>query len=233
MLIRGFYKSRLFFVLFLIAGLATIGVGVFPEDSRPMHGIVTPIALIFAALSAISSYRLHEGPAAYFTVILGAGELQWKDIDFNTRQVRITPEKGSNPRILPISTELIAMLNLLQTDTEYVFKKGEYEHFSEGFRRHCKKIAVALGDKDLRRITLRTMRHYKGTMKYQKTKDILHVMRTLGHKNIKNTLVYTHLINFKADEYITKVAKGSNEACQLLEAGFEYVLTTPDGLMIF
>jgi hypothetical membrane protein len=74
-LIRDFHKSRIFFLLFLVTGLATIGVGVFPEDSRPMHGIVTPITLIFGALSAMSSFSLHEKPAAYFTVLLGAVSL--------------------------------------------------------------------------------------------------------------------------------------------------------------
>lgn len=71
LLIRRFNSSRVFFVLFLITGLATMGVGVFPEDSRPMHGIVTPIALIFGALAAVFSYRIHEKPASYFTVVLG------------------------------------------------------------------------------------------------------------------------------------------------------------------
>jgi integrase len=162
-----------------------------------------------------------------------AWQIKWNDIDYNTKQVRITPEKGSNPRILPISNELIAMLNLLPRETEYVFKKGKYKHFSEGYRRHSKKIAVTLSDNNLARITFKTMRHYKGTMEYHKTKDILHVKQVLGHKNIKNTLVYTHLINFRAEEYTTKVANNSDEACVLLEAGFEYVLTSPDGLMIF
>ena len=162
-----------------------------------------------------------------------AWQLRWKDIDYNTRQVRITPEKGSNPRILPISNELISMLNLLPKEIEYVFKNGRYRHFSEGFRKHSKKIAAELGDPDLARIKFKTMRHYKGTMEYHKTKDILHVKQVLGHKNIKNTLVYTHLINFRAEEYTTKVAKNSDEACVLLESGFEYVLTSPDGLMIF
>ena len=63
--------STVFFILFLVAGLATVGVGVFPEDSRPMHGIVTPVALLFAAMSAMASYRFHEKPASYFTLLLG------------------------------------------------------------------------------------------------------------------------------------------------------------------
>ena len=36
-------------------------------------------------------------------------------------------------------------------------------------------------------------------------------MRTLGHKNIRITLVYTYLIDFKADEYSTKVASGAED----------------------
>ncbi len=75
--------------------------------------------------------------------------------------------------------------------------------------------------------------HFKGTMEYHKTKDILHVMEVLGHKNIKNTLVYTHLVNFKTDEFVSKVAKTADEAAKLVEGGFEYVCTTPENLLLF
>ena len=66
-----------------------------------------------------------------------------------------------------------------------------------------------------------------------KTKDILYVMRLLGHKNIKNTLIYTQLIDFKDDEFICKAATKSEEAKQLIELGFEYVCTATDGVMLF
>ena len=56
-------------------------------------------------------------------------------------------------------------------------------------------------------------------MEYHKTKDILHVKKLLGHKNIQNTLVYTHLINFESEEFVCKVAKTLEECIQLLEAG--------------
>jgi len=65
-------------------------------------------------------------------------------------------------------------------------------------------------------------------MEYHKTKDILHVMRILGHKNIKNTLVYTQLMDFQDDDYVSRVAKTIEEACQLVEAGFEYVCEMDD-----
>ena len=69
-------------------------------------------------------------------------------------------------------------------------------------------------------------------MTYHKTRDILYVKEVLGHKNIKNTMFYTHLIHFKDDEFSAKVAKSVEEACKLIEAGFQYV-TEMDGAKIF
>ena len=54
----------------------------------------------------------------------------------------------------------------------------------------------------------------------------------MGHRNIKNTLVYTHLIQFSSEEFISKVAGTIEEACNLIEAGFEYV-TDMDNVKIF
>jgi hypothetical protein len=39
--------------------------------------------------------------------------------------------------------------------------------------------------------------------------------------------------NFKNDEYASKVAKTVKEASKLVEAGFDYVCTTPENLMLF
>lgn len=63
-------------------------------------------------------------------------------------------------------------------------------------------------------------------MEYHRTKDILHVQQVLGHKNIKNTMVYITLAEelFKDQrEYVSKVAKNVKEARALIEVGFEYV----------
>ena len=60
-------------------------------------------------------------------------------------------------------------------------------------------------------------------MEYNKTRDILHVMNILGHKMIQNTLKYTHLINIQEDQYVSRIARTTVEACQLVENGFEYV----------
>jgi hypothetical protein len=58
-------------------------------------------------------------------------------------------------------------------------------------------------------------------MEYHRTKDLVYVMRMLGHRSIKNTLLYTQLIEFpEDDEFVCKVAKTVQEASQLIESGF-------------
>lgn len=100
------------------------------------------------------------------------------------------------------------------------------------FEKQRRKIAFKLNNPRLLQISFHTFRHWKATMEYHKTKDILHVMQLLGHKNIKYTLKYTQLVNFKNDEYTCKVAKNPKEIKELIEAGFEYV-TEQDNLKFF
>ncbi|MBS7635298.1 site-specific integrase [Candidatus Bathyarchaeota archaeon] len=170
-----------------------------------------------------------------------AGEiwrLSWRDIDSVTRTVRITPEKGSEPRISHISQKLMQMLESLPRDRgEGVFSKPyqSIKHLAGNFQRQRRRLSVKLKNPRLNRITFHTLRHWKATMEYHKTKDILYVMRMLGHKNIKNTLIYVQLADemFRdQQEYISKVACNVKEACALVEAGFEYVCDI-DGVKIF
>lgn len=160
-----------------------------------------------------------------------ASKLKWTDIDFENAAVRVTPEKGSNPRILKISNKLIAMLNALPKDSTTIFPNVTI--MRKSFVRQRARLAIKLQNSRLKQITFHTFRHWKATMEYAKTKDILHVMRLLGHKNIKNTLIYTQLVDFKDDEFVCKAAITSKEAQQLIEAGFEYVCTATDGVMLF
>lgn len=95
-----------------------------------------------------------------------------------------------------------------------------------------KKISYKLQNPRINRITFHSLRHFYGTIEYNRTKDILHVKERLGHRNINSTLIYTHLVNFEGDEYHTSVAKNLKKDQELLEAGFEYV-TERDGAKIY
>jgi hypothetical protein len=58
----------------------------------------------------------------------------------------------------------------------------------------------------------------------------------LGHRSILSTQKYIHLSNTlftgENDEFHVKVAKSVDEACKLVETGFEYV-TAIEGIQIF
>ena len=136
--------------------------------------------------------------------------------------MRVTPEKGSNPRILKISAKLTSMLNALPRSSQTIFSSNA-DVMRKSYQRQRRQVAFKMQNRRLMQISFHTLRHYKATMEYHKTKDILHVMQILGHRSISNTLIYTHLVNFKDDDYTVKVALSEQEVCQLIEAGFEFV----------
>jgi len=163
-----------------------------------------------------------------------AWNLRWIDLDPEQRTVNICPEKNSNPRQLRISLRLVSMLNALPKRYKLVFRNPDIDPLTsmEVFRRlyaaqRC-RIARKLQNPRIEQITFKTLRHFKATMEYHRTKDILHVMQLLGHKNIRNTLVYTHLVSFEGDEYICKTARNVDEASALVESGFDYVSEIDD-----
>jgi integrase len=156
-----------------------------------------------------------------------AFNVKWSDIDCINRTVRIVPEKGSNPRIFRITKNLTEKLGNLASSEGRVFPYKSIYQLEKSFRRQRKRIAHKLGNPRLMQIHMHTLRHWKATMEYYKTRDIFHVMQFLGHKKIENTLLYVQLVNtiFQEhdDDYVCKVARTPQEAIQLIELGFEYV----------
>jgi site-specific recombinase XerD len=100
------------------------------------------------------------------------------------------------------------------------------------FDRQRKRTAYKLANPRLKKITFHTLRHWKETSEYHKTKDILHVMQVLGHKNIKNTLLYTQLMTEETSAYTCKIATTPKEILELVEQGYQYVCAM-DGNQFF
>jgi integrase len=169
-----------------------------------------------------------------------AWNLRWIDLDPEECTVRITPEKGSNARTLKISNRLSCMMNSLPRKWRHVFRNSSIarENSLHTFRRHYveqrRKIAQKVQNPRIEAITFKTMRHWRASTLYFKTKDLLLVKDTLGHKAIASTMKYTHLINqLSEEEYAVKGARNEAEAKPLIEVGFQYTVTTPDGIMLF
>jgi integrase len=169
--------------------------------------------------------------------------VEWTDLDVEGRSVVCNhPEKHSKARSFQISPQLLQMLQGLQKINQYIFNCGtktQFGHEDLKTHRHClrrqkallthqrRRIAEKLKNPRLIKIHYHTFRHYKATQLYHQTRDILYVMKFLGHRDVKNTLIYIDLeiacYSKGGDNYHAKTARTETEALQLIEAGFEYV----------
>ncbi len=69
------FHSLTIAILFGLAGIGAMGVGLFPETAGIVHEIVSLIAFLFGGASAIASCKLVKAPFSYISVIMGAMSL--------------------------------------------------------------------------------------------------------------------------------------------------------------
>jgi integrase len=182
-----------------------------------------------------------------------AWQLEWTHLDVQNHIATCNnPEKNSRPRIFNISPDLTLMLDKLPKVNQYIFGCGKgiqqgradpkvhmklLRRQKGRITRQRERVAAKLQNPRILKISYHTLRHWKATMLYHQTKDILYVMKFLGHKGLKNTLIYIDLeiacFPNGGDDYVGKVATTHIEALNLIEAGFEHVCVTPDGTMYF
>ncbi len=162
-----------------------------------------------------------------------ACKLKWIDADLQRNIITVNdPEKGSNPRRFKLSNKLTAMINTLPRKNDYIFGKQKPKNIGIYLRNLRMRLAQKLQNPRLNYIHFHTLRHWKATMEYHKTRNLLHVMQMLGHRDIKNTMIYTHLIDSENDdEYHSAVAKTTDETKNLIESRFEYVCSHQDLLL--
>jgi len=153
-----------------------------------------------------------------------AAKLKWTDVDFKRKTITITPEKGSNPRILSLSDTALGMLSVIPRKADKIF--ASLSSVTSNFYMQRRTLAAKLNDPRIRKISLHSFRHWKATMEYHKTKDLIRVQQMLGHADIKSTMIYINLeealFNIANDEFHVKTAKTVEEACKLAEVGFEH-----------
>lgn len=167
--------------------------------------------------------------------------LRWQDIDTEHNHVTITPLKGSNARQMKVSSRLTGLLNSLPKKwPTYIFRNPRIDFYktSRRFRNEYmfqrRRASMKLNQPRLNLISLKSLRHYYGCRLYEQTKDILFVQRQLGHRSLSNTVRYTRMVDFAAEEeYTVKAAQDVKEATPLIEAGYQYVTTTPEETMLF
>jgi hypothetical membrane protein len=69
------YNLKVIIILFTIAALAAMGVGIFTENSESMHTLASIVVFLFSGLSAISSYKVTKYPFNIIVILLGLTSL--------------------------------------------------------------------------------------------------------------------------------------------------------------
>jgi hypothetical membrane protein len=87
------FKNRAITVLFALAGVGALGVGIFPENIFIVNGvpvihyISALLAFIVGGITAIATYKITKPPFRYLSVILGAATLTAAALFATTRDM--------------------------------------------------------------------------------------------------------------------------------------------------
>ena len=169
-------------------------------------------------------------------------ELTWLklgDIDLQRGNVNITGAKHTVGRIGKLKPKTLAMLKAYVIKKNMTLNSRLFPTTSDNICRFYNHMRNALADKlkdpEIRTIKLYDFRRWKATNEFRLTNNIIHVQELLGHKDIRTTRLYAKLSQALDDDpdWIVESTTDQKRVDELIEKGFEYVLTTPDGYMKF
>lgn len=121
--------------------------------------------------------------------------LMIKDIDSTQMTVTIRQGKGNRDRVVVFSEKLLLLLRdyfVEYKPKEYLFEGQSGGKYSERSVQQVLKQTLAKA-KINKEGSVHTLRHSYATHLIEQGTDIRFVQELLGHKNIKTTLIYTHL----------------------------------------
>ena len=128
---------------------------------------------------------------------------------------------------MKISDKLVNMINQIPKNPHGTVFAPDTDNLRTLFCHARKRASIKLCNDRLNKITFHTFRHWKATMEYHKTKDILYVKRILGHKTVVSTEIYINIEQALwlegTDEWICKIAETPEEAVKLVEQNFIHV----------
>jgi len=125
------------------------------------------------------------------------------DIDVSRKQVRIALGKGQKTRYTLLSPTLLATLReywLRYRPQVYLFegqKKGQpisHGALRKAFDNSCSKAGIT------KQVCFHTLRHSFATHLLEQGTNLRVIQHLLGHRSIKTTTLYTHLVNFSIEK---------------------------------
>lgn len=117
------------------------------------------------------------------------------DIDTETGIITIRDDKDRKDRIAPLTEYSLSLLKIYLKgfkSTDKIFMHGRprtlNRFINDRLKRLCKKLELSI-------ITCHGIRHTIATQMLKKGADLREVQEFLGHRRIKNTEIYTRLMN--------------------------------------
>ncbi|NDJ82369.1 site-specific integrase [Vibrio campbellii] len=118
--------------------------------------------------------------------------LRWSDISIQDRRALVKKTKNGEPRILPLTDNVIAELTRFQSiSTDYVFPRIGHQHdYFRNFDTHWYRAIKVAGIKDCR---FHDLRHTAASILAKNGASLIQIAEVLGHKSIQMTQRYAHL----------------------------------------
>jgi len=164
-----------------------------------------------------------------------AWSLPWADLNFSTKTVKITGNKGHRTKTYNLSDELLGLLMRLPRKEKRIFSNtNKPTGINDSIVDYRQRLAIETGNQDFLRIHFHTFRHYAISWHYFKTKDIVETQRFARHCNIQNTMKYVHIVKswVKSNEFDVVYAEDKVELTNYLSNGYALVAKTDWGFCL-
>jgi len=160
-------------------------------------------------------------------------QVKLRDIDLERGTLSVQGFKGHTSRIFKLKASTLDMLRVYlerYRENERLFPSSEA--MQKAWTRVRDILTEKLKDPSIKAVNLYSLRHAYACKLYHQTRNILLVKEMLGHKKLETVMVYVRLLNLGEEEFTSAIAKTLNEACKLIEDGYEYVCEM-DSVKIF
>jgi len=132
--------------------------------------------------------------------------LEWKDIDLMTGQLKVVEGKGLKDRILWIDEQTLVMIGEWRQRQYKEWGKSDYVFTTrtlslldgKAVRSMIKTYSYKAGIN--KHITTHSLRHTFASDLLRETKNIRIVQKALGHADISSTQIYTHIVDEELEE---------------------------------
>lgn len=170
--------------------------------NRPRKETKLPVVISQGEVKAMFDVCTNLKHKAILLIIYSAGlreseviNLQVSDIDSKNMVIHIRQAKGAKDRLAPLSAKMLEVLRDYYKEYKpklYLFEgQFSYKYSATSIQSIIKQLAAKANVN--RRVYPHLIRHCFATHSFEAGTELALLQKVLGHKNIKTTMIYTHI----------------------------------------